>query len=220
MAGWNDSDDMIWPNWKGETVAIVASGPSAKKAKVDLIRGQVKVIAIKKSIELVPFADVVYGCDAPWWQSVIGLPKFKRLKLAYDPIVCGPEWNIQKIEIPDLYSNKLSFDKIGSVGSGSNSGFQALNLALQFGAVRVLLIGFDANGEDGGQHWYGRNNWGRANNPTKTNYQRWVTAFDNASRQASEMGISIINTSMTSSLGKFQRMTIEGAMQYWGENVT
>ena len=42
---------MIWPNWRGEAVAIVASGESARGQKLDLLRGRVRVIAIKKSYD-------------------------------------------------------------------------------------------------------------------------------------------------------------------------
>ena len=42
------------------------------------------------------------------------------------------------------------------IGGGGNSGFQALNLALQWGARKIILVGFDLTDENG-LHWYGRN---------------------------------------------------------------
>jgi hypothetical protein len=204
-----------WPNWKGEPCAIIASGPSAKKANLSLLKGRMRVIAIKKNIELAPFADVVYGCDAPWWQSVQWLPTFKGLKLAYDGVVCNSETGIRKVEIPDPACNRLLFDKVGTVGAGGNSGFQAINLALQFGVSRILLVGFDAHLRDG-EHWYGRNNWMRANNPDAYNVQKWVKVITASAPIIAQRGVEVWNASETSDIHCFPKMKIEKAVQAWG----
>lgn len=199
----------MWPDWTGETVAIVASGESANLEKLDRLKGAAKVVAIKKSFELVPFADVVYGCDGPWWRSVQFLPKFNGLKLAYEPTVCNAETGVRKIEIKDKLCDKLLFDQLGSVGSGGNSGFQALNLVAQFGARRILLIGFDMQGE----HWYGRNNWHMCSNPGHWNFPRWVRAFERAQSQLAERGVEVINTSFISQLRCFKRVKLQDVLE-------
>lgn len=206
----------MWPDWSGETVAIIASGPSAKNSGVHLLKGKMRVIAIKKSFEIAPFADVVYGCDGPWWRSVQGLKDFKGLRLSYDRSVCT-DFGIQQVTIPNAKSDDLLFEKVGTVGAAGNSGFQALNLALQFGAKRILLVGFDMHGR-GGEHWYGRNNWNAANNPTTDNYRRWVRCFENAAPKISDMGAEVINTSPFSDLKRFKKMTIEQSLNYWRLN--
>lgn len=206
----------MWPDWRGQDVAIVASGPSAKNAGVALLKGRMRVIAIKKNIELAPFADVVYGCDAPWWRSVRGLPDFKGLRLSYDEAVCS-EFGLQRVEIPDKHSNDLLLGEVGTVGAAGNSGFQALNLAVQFGAKRILLVGFEASVRSG-DHWYGRNNWNGANNPDDRLCERWRKAFDNAAGVLSEFGIEVINTAPFSQIKRFKRMTIEQALQTWRLN--
>lgn len=206
----------MWPDWTGQDVAIVASGPSTKGANVSLLKGRMRVLAIKKNIEIVPFADVVYGCDGPWWRSVRGLPEFKGLKLAYDTSVCD-EFGLQRVTIPDVKSDELLFGTTGTVGAAGNSGFQALNLALQFGAKRILLVGFDMHGRSG-EHWYGRNNWNAANNPTPDNYRRWVRCFENAAPKISDMGAEVINAAAFSDLKRFKKMTIEQALNHWRLN--
>lgn len=205
---------MLWPDWTGETVAIVASGPSAKKAGVAALRGRAKVLAIKKTIELVPWADAVYGCDGPWWQDVRGLPKFGGVKMSWADRACD-EFGLLKVSIPDKKLDRLMFETTGVVGSGGNSGFQALNLAAQFGAKRILLIGFDLHGR-GGEHWYGRNGWNFANNPTEDNYRRWRAAFAGSAGDIAVREIDVINASEWSDLKCFRKMTIEQALQTWG----
>jgi hypothetical protein len=204
----------MWPDWSGETVAIIASGPSAKSAGVHLLKGKMRVMAIKKNVELAPFADVVYGCDAPWWRSVRGLPDFKGLKLAYDEAVCS-EFGLKRVDIPDKYSNELLLGDVGKVGAAGNSGFQALNLTVQFGAKRILLVGFEASVRSG-DHWYGRNNWNGANNPDDRLCERWRKALDNAATVLSSLGIDVINTAPFSQAMKFKKMTIQDALRVWG----
>lgn len=201
----------MWPDWTGETVAIIASGPSLKKADVQLLRGNCKVIAIKKNVEFAPWADVVYGCDGPWWRSVQFLPNFNGIKISYEPTVCNSETKVKKIDIVKEKDTFL-FDKIGVVGSGGNSGFQAINLAAQFGAKRILLLGFDMNANDG-EHWYGRNNWEMANNPTPHNFQRWQRAFTASAKILRARGIEVINCSRRTSLNCFPVRSIDDAMK-------
>lgn len=203
-----------WPDWAGKACAIIASGPSAKTANVGALKGRLPVLAIKQCIELAPWADVVYGCDGPWWRHVRGLPKFAGLKLCYDAAACD-EFRLRKVEIPDKQSNRLLSGKTGVVGAAGNSGFQALNLAVQFGANRILLIGFDVHGR-GGEHWYGRNNWGFANNPTEDNYRRWRAAFEAAAEDLAARGIEVVNASPLSDLRKFRRMSVEQTLAAWG----
>lgn len=207
----------MWPDWSGETAAIIASGPSAKSAGVHLLKGRMRVIAIKKNIELAPFADVVYGCDAPWWRSVRGLPDFKGLKLAFDQAVCK-EFGLQRVEIPNFTSNELLLGEVGKVGAAGNSGFQALNLAVQFGVKRILLVGFEASIRSG-DHWYGRNNWNGANNPDENIVERWRKALDGSAAVLSRLGVEVINTAPFSQVRSFKKMTIEQALHNWGLQV-
>jgi hypothetical protein len=202
-----------WPDWRGKACAIVASGPSAKQAGIGALKGRLPVLAIKKNVELAPWADVVYGCDGPWWRHERGLPKFCGLKLCYDVQACD-EFGLRRVHIPDKLSNRLLFGQTGTIGAAGNSGFQALNLAAQFGATRILLIGFDAHGR-GGEHWYGRNNWNFANNPTEDNYRRWRHAFELALHDLTERGIDVINASMSSDLKCFPKATVAAALDLW-----
>ena len=201
-----------WPDWSGETAIVIASGPSLTKRDVEICRGHGKVIAIKKCVELAPWADVVYGCDGPWWRSVRGLKSFAGLRLAYDPTVCNSEYGIQKVDIPDPTCDRFLFDRVGSVGSGRNSGFQALNLAAQFGAKRIVLLGFDMQG-DTGSHFYGRNNWMQANNPDQYNFHTWKLAFAFAASDLHKRSIEVINASRSSALTCFRQLPIEAALQ-------
>lgn len=209
-----------WPEWR--ECAILASGPSIKKANVELLRGRLPVLAIKETIGIAPWADVVYGCDAPWWAHRRGLPEFKGLKLAYHHHALDRFSDLRRVEIPDKHGGMLLLDKIGAVGAGGagqgngggHSGFQALNLAVQFGAKRILLVGYDLS-DRGGVHFYGRNNWSKANNPASDQLARWAKTMDGLASQLKEIAVEVLNASRDSAMRAFRKVTIEQALREW-----
>lgn len=156
---------------------------------------------------------MVYGCDGPWWQKERGLPDYHGIKLAHDTAVCSKFRDVHKIEIID--KDKFYFDLPGVIGSGGNSGFQAINIAAQFGATRILLIGFDMH-TGGGLHWYGANRWNGANNPAPPNLMRWRDAFEHQAGALRGRGIEVVNASPDSALVCFPHKTIEQALSDWG----
>lgn len=201
---------MHWPEWT--TAAIIASGPSTKREDVELLRN-IPTLAIKRNVELAPWADVVYGCDFAWWKSVRGLPDFKGLKLTHARQAVE-QYRCQKVEIPDhATSDRLLFGKTGVIGGGGNSAFQALNLAVQFGAKRILLIGVDCQSRSG-VHWYGRNNAPGMNNPSEANFRRWLRAFANAAEQLKD--IDVVNASLVSDVKGFRQAGVRQTLEQWG----
>lgn len=155
---------------------------------------------------------MVYGCDGPWWEKSEGLPKFNGTKLAHDTGVCANYRDVHKIEVVD--HARMLFEEPGTIGSGGNSGFQAINIAAQFGATRILLIGFDMHAANG-VHWYGKNAWRNANNPMDHNYVRWRDALAKQAGVLKAMGIEVINASPDSALVCFERRSVEETLRAW-----
>lgn len=203
---------VAWPDWTGGAVAIVASGPSVKKPEVDRLRGRITTFAIKRNIELAPWSEAVYGCDYPWWRSVRGLPDYGGLKFCYD--ARGASLGCRKIDI-EVREDRMLFERTGLVGSGGNSGFQALNLAAQFGAVRILLVGFDCQ-DRSGVHWYGRNTAQGMGNPSGSNFRRWIPALDKAAEQLRDRGVEVINASPLTDVKSFPKASVAEILERWG----
>ena len=194
-------------------MAIIASGPSARSAGVGELKSRIPVVAIKRNVELAPWADAVYGCDFPWWRSVQGLPAYPGRKWAHDQRACD-RYGARKVKVA-IDANALMFDETGHVGSGGNSGFHALNLVAQLGADRILLVGFDVH-DRAGVHWYGRNTALGMSNPMESNFRRWRGAFETAARQLSERGVQVINASPISDIKGFERADLGEALGAWG----
>lgn len=198
-----------FPDWRGRSAAIVASGPSTKLANVAKLQGRMKAIAIKESVELCPWADVVYGCDAAFWRNAMGLPNFHGLKIAYR----SPSGLVHSIRIAEKEHRILTAEP-GVIGSGGNSGFQALNLAVQFGATRILLIGFDMSDRHG-VHWYGRSQGDGRTQPAEWNFVPWRKAFHVAACQMAGLGVQVLNASPLTTLTCFPIVTVENALKEW-----
>lgn len=205
--------DPAWPDWRGKVVAIVASGHSARNVDVKSLQGRAGVIvfAVKEGVTLAPFADAVYGVHLAWWKHRKGLPEFKGLKFGYvlDRL---PFPDVRNVEIPDLKCDALRFEKVGQVGAGGNSGFHALNLALQFGSRKIIGIGFDCDGP----HFYGRNRWHKATNPDYSATRRWRRAFQAATYDLQRIGAEFINCSPVSAIEGFPKMNLQQALQHFG----
>lgn len=193
----------VWfPDWTGQRCAIVASGPTAKTENLDVLRGNARVIAINNSWKLTPFADVLYACDSEWWER--HKPDFAGLK------VSGLGGGDHQVEVArdhgGVWTNKMVFQPLGKIGAGGNSGFQAINLAVQFGCVDIALIGFDMR-VDRGVHWHGVHPKGK--NPTDTNIKVWRAHLDNASASLEQRGISVVNCSAVSALTQYKKIGLE-----------
>lgn len=97
----------------------------------------------------------------------------------------------------------------GIIGAGGNSGFQALNLAVQWGAARILLVGYDMTLAHG-IHWHGRHGAG-LHNPTDRSVARWRRAFDAAADTLAALGVQVVNTSPISALRRYPKQSFQEA---------
>lgn len=187
---------------------VAATGPSLTQDVADLCRG-IPVIAVNDAWRLLPFADVLYAADADWWDHHRGCPEF-----------AGERWSSH-----DLLSNR-KFDQAarydihlvrGAQGEGfstdprrihygRNSGFQAVNLAILFGAKRILLVGFDMWATGGKRHFFGDHPDRLHNEKSADELTRYfggfLREFDGAARTMPP-GVTIINCTPGSALRCF-----------------
>lgn len=196
---------MDWfPDWSGETCAIVASGPSVDREVVESLKGNCRVVVVNNSFNLAPWADMLYAADGKWWdanpegRSFVGLKvtpdlqaslRYKQLKLIN--LVTGNE----------TLENRISLER-GLIGRGGNSAFQALNLCVQFGAGPIVMHGFDFCGE----HWHGphpRN----LRNPRPYSLEKWARILDAQAENLKTMRVEVLNASEVSVLKNYQRIS-------------
>lgn len=118
------------------------------------------------------------------------------------------------MDVPDGNSTKILTDEPGVLGGGGpNSGFQALNLAIQFGATRIILAGFDMHTASG-VHWHGPHRDGLVN-PHEICFIKWRRILDGAAALMRDLGVDVVNVSPASALSAYPKMTIPQAMARW-----
>jgi hypothetical protein len=189
------------PDWFGETAIVVASGPSAKGTPLCRAWGRAKFLAVNESWRLCPWADALYACDGAWWRKNVGVPAFKGLRLTYE-VAAARQFDLMRVRIArGEHAILLAGDQ---VGDGGNSGFQALNLAINWGAKRILLVGYDMT-LAAGEHWHGRHPAG-LNNPRQHNVRRWLAA-----EWSTPPGVEIVNCNPESALNAYPKTSFEEA---------
>lgn len=184
-------------SWPGSTVACLGTGPSLCQQDVDFLRGKVRVIAVSNAWELAPWADVLYSCDPRWWKWAKGAPKFSGMKLSLDPDRHRDTWpGVQMLK--STGGEGLELAPTG-LRTGHNSGYQAINLAVHFGAKRIVLLGYDMRGD----HFFGPHPDG-----SKPNFHLCLSAFPTLVQPLKAAGVEIYNCTPSTAINAFPRATL------------
>lgn len=120
------------------------------------------------------------------------------------------KYDIKPVKI-DMKRDEIVVHGFGSLGFGGNSGFQALNLAVQFGCRNIILVGYDMH-DQAGVHWHGKHT-GNLRNPTKKSLARWRGVLDGQAEPLKRMGVTVLNASPNSALTAYPKMTFEAALR-------
>jgi hypothetical protein len=218
--------------WKGRTVAILGGGPSLTMEQVGIVRiehegGRLQCIAVNDSYLVAPFSDLLYAADAKWhdWHTK-GIPK-PAIGLSAEEVArrfksfAGQKCSIatQQNRITDDATHVLKNKHGNNHGSGisldpqyivtgSHSGHQALNVAILAGAAKLLLLGFDGKALDGRTHWHG----GHPETTPASDYASRARAWTMSQHEIKATGVRIINCSLQSSIGLFEKMSLEQAL--------
>jgi hypothetical protein len=185
------------------TWIILASGPSMTLADANAVRGRGTVVAINNTVQLAPWADILYSCDPSWWRQCPKLWrdfKGRRVGLANDN-------HLPEIEqVPKEGATGLGRK---GVATGHNSGHQAINLAFLEGARTIVLLGFDMQHTYGMRHWHGDHAKGLGNFGCVDLCQR---AFPPLADALKAEGVRVINASRETALRCFERMPLKDAL--------
>lgn len=195
--------------WSGRCI-VAASGPSLTEAVAARCRGE-RVVAVNDAYRLLPWAEVKYACDQAWWE------------IHHKNVLSGERWTSHSLSPKNdkrAISDQLGLMVIeGRNGDGfshdpavihyaSNSGFQAVNLALLFGADPIILVGFDMREVDRKRHFFGNHKA-----PLRDGHQfgPWIASF---ARAAKTLGDSprIINATPGSALTCFPMLPLDEAL--------
>jgi len=198
--------------YEDKTFVLVASGPSLTQEQVDQCRGKAQIVVINDNYKIAPFADHLYACDQTWWLWHEDDPELLAFK--------GKKWTqtsswddeirkrIRKKHDLTFIQSKaepgLSTDP-NIIHQGSNSGYQAINLAYHLGAKKILLIGYDMQRTNDKAHWFG-------DHPDKgqTNYSKFTKYYNTLAKQ--DLDVEIINCTTQTALTCFPRKELKDVL--------
>lgn len=147
---------------------------------------------------------MVYACDRQYWNAYAA----RIAKLCPD----AEPWtiNAQAAKVHGL--NAIGHEKrVGvsarpnTVSEGGNSGFQAVGLALLFGAARVVLLGYDMQATGRRLHWHA-DHQDKLANPVPAKFKDWQRNF---AVLASETDVPVVNCSRETGLACFPRAPLK-----------
>jgi hypothetical protein len=196
-------------NWAGATVVCIATGPSLLQSDVDACQGH-PVVAIKDAITMAPWADVLYSCGqdrSKWWQRMRSHPaveSFKGHRFTLDPLVAR-----QGVATLLKNSGESGIDTDpGSLRTGRNSGYQAINIAVHMGAAKIVLLGYDMKADvDGRDHFFGAHPTG--NRPPYDEFLRW---WPTIVEPLQAQGVTVVNATRSTALDIFPKVSLSEAL--------
>ena len=182
--------------WVGETVAILGGGPSLTPEQVEQAKRFRRIATNDAALVLDPEADVMCWGDQRWFfwnQKELSKNKSRyRITWRHTPAMNGFPFHTLGYLSPNQSS--LSLDP-GFIAA-TNTGHGAVNIAVLFGAKRILLLGFDMNQPGGKNNWHTRHKSG----PDASRYQTlFVPELVKAKKLLDQLGIEVINCSPTTS---------------------
>lgn len=186
--------------WSGRCI-VAASGPSLTPEVAELCRNE-RVVAVNDAYRLLPWAEVTYACDTAWWEIHHEAAAGERwtshsLSPKNDKTMVADRLGLRVIE----GRGNVGFSRDpGYINYASNSGFQAVNLALLWGADPVVLIGFDMREVDGKSHFFGRH---KPPLRDSAQWNTWIGNFAKAAEMLWHPRPTIINATPGSALKCF-----------------
>jgi hypothetical protein len=136
----------VEPHRKNHTIAILACGPSRNLVDLaSLRRSKVFTIAINDSFKVATWADILYFCDRPWWDS-----RRQDIRQVFYGSVATLENDIPGVRrLRNTGPTGLDPDP-ECLRHGSNSTYQCIHLAYHLGAKRIIVYGLDMRVPPGG----------------------------------------------------------------------
>lgn len=198
----------IQRRWLDATIVCLASGPSMTQQDADLVGAAHDVVTFTANSTwlLAPWAQVHYSNDHDWWQQNIGT---MRRECRGEFWSGCPDSELLPADVKQYPYQKqargLPADH-NLIGWGGNSGFAQMQLAARAGARRIILVGYDMQGDG---HWH-------EDHPEpirkEFNFPFWIGHFNHAAAALALRGIEVLNASRETALKCFPRISLEAAL--------
>lgn len=180
--------------WAGQTVVCIASGPSLTEADCEMVRRSgLPTVAVNSSWERSRFAEVLYAGDVAWWES-----HGKQVDIPAERWTCTQQ------------AARRFGVKLHQAYGPYNSGMRAIQFAIDCGAGRVILLGYDCSVANG-THWHGDHEGTK--NPDVHKVRAWQQQFAMVALHAKARGVEVLNCSQDTALKCFPRADLHESLE-------
>lgn len=185
-----------------EYVFIVGGGTSIDINIFEKLKGK-QVVTINKAMYNTSFARVLYFSDLRFYNW------YKDDIEKFDGDVYSIANGIESKKVQHIKQNgRLGLEtKDGYIRHGGNSGYAAINLAIQLGAKKIVLLGYDMKSDRTGKTHF-HDGYKNTTHDEKI-YMKFVESFKSINEYLSKLGVVVYNTSMISELDMFTKTPIE-----------
>lgn len=199
---------IVNPNLYDNKCYIIAGGPSLKDFDWSLLTPDKFVIAINRSYEMLPDAQIIYFTDEDFWkrhkdemlehkgQLIRGLmsPPPYRKHPKTNKYIAPPNWTHPDV-IVYYFSGRFGLDTTpGHLKHGNNSTYAAINLAAaHFKFKQIYLLGTDMKwgkkGDKSSSHWHG----GHKRIDPESVFRKMMKSYNTIIHPLQKMGVQVYN---------------------------
>lgn len=211
----------IEPEWRGETVFIIAGGSSVLQQNLSLLVGR-RVVVVNSSYEIYPAADILFFGDRRWYYDHFTRPAFIAFQ-GRKVTCCAADRPRPKPGLLRLKRATPARDlKTGAYGPGfahdpstvvsNRTNLQgAMNMTAHLGVARIVLLGADmCRGEGGRSHHHIPHKW--SNKPGNATWDIQLPQLELIAEPLAQLGIEVLNTSSISRIDWWPRTNLEDAV--------
>jgi len=220
--------------WEGKTVWILGGGPSLSRqfnVPDKIIKGMEQgelpisvlspymksihneiVIGINMAFRIGDWIDMVFWGDPGFYRKPrveTDLIRFPGKKLACHQSFANPKRKAEGIETIARDSKRRGIsDNPETVCWNGNSGAAAISVAVNAGAKRIILVGFDMSVVSSHSHWH--NEYGHPKVPP---FKTHIQGFKEIAEDAQKRGVEIINASPNSTITFFPKASVADVLE-------
>lgn len=198
----------VLPEWVGEVAYLLGCGPSLNRADVNRLQGH-RVIAINDTYQMAPWSEILYWCDEKWW-----LQHKEHIASTFrGRVIATLENQIDGVRaLRNAGPLGLSEDP-GAICNGSNSGYQAINLAVHLGAKRIVLLGYDMQVNGDRLHWQPRTDMQNVQSFQRTLQNVMLPKFESLREPLRRAGVEVVNCTVNSAMKIWPYRPLEQVLQ-------
>lgn len=200
---------MIPIRYPNKKFILCATGPGLTEKVIETIRpykDDYVIFGINDSYRVIDFLHEHYACDGKWWRQ--WGDDFRQvcpeLSSWTQDAQMAQQYKLQ--HSPGKHNKGFSLES-NLIHFGSNSGYQALNIAYLMGGCKFILVGYNMQAVDNKKHFFGDHPPGlNSNSP----YPSFVKNFDTIQPEIKQL---VINCTPNSALTCFEKADLAETLE-------